>query len=100
MSSGAGAAYAAAMPAAGQWAGRHGAAGAYALPLGYRKRSLFKMDLAQVVYMTELRTGVGGHISYRRAAWAMYDALRQRYPALARGLRVTDPEAPFDPLRR
>ncbi|MGH9474799.1 MAG: FAD-dependent thymidylate synthase [Terriglobales bacterium] len=97
---GAGSDYAAAMSAAGQWARRHGAAGAYALPLGYRKRSLFKMDLAQVAYMAELRTGVGGHFSYRQAGWAMYEALRERHPALARGLRVTDPRAPFDPLQR
>lgn len=92
--------YAASMRRAGEWAEAAGTAGAYALPLGYRKRSLFKMDLAQVAYMAELRTGVGGHMSYRRAAWEMYEALRQRHPALAAGLRVTDPEAGGDILQR
>jgi thymidylate synthase ThyX len=92
--------YTTAMRRAGAWAEGAGAAGAYALPLGYRKRSLFKMDLAQVAYMAELRTGVGGHMSYRRAAWRMYDALRQRHPALAAGLRVTDPSDPYDILQR
>ncbi|MGH9412694.1 MAG: FAD-dependent thymidylate synthase, partial [Terriglobales bacterium] len=98
--SGCGDDYTAAMQAAGSWAARNGAAGAYALPLGYRKRSLFKMDLAELAYIAELRTGAGGHFSYRNAAWAMYDALRQRHPALARHLRVTDPSAPFDLLQR
>jgi thymidylate synthase ThyX len=88
------------MRAAGDWAASAGAAGAYALPLGYRKRSLFKMDLAQLAYIAELRTGVGGHMSYRRAAWQMYEALRQRHPTLAEGLRVTDPAAPYDILQR
>jgi len=100
LESGGKAAYAKAMQAAGDWAAATGAAGAYALPLGYRKRSLFKMDLAQVAYMAELRTGVGGHISYRRAAWHMVEALRERHPALAAGLRVTDPAAPYDILQR
>ncbi|HET9784241.1 MAG TPA: FAD-dependent thymidylate synthase [Terriglobales bacterium] len=98
--SGGEAAYRAAMETAGAWATAAGHAGAYALPLGYRKRSLFKMDLAQVAYIAELRTGVGGHMSYRRAAWQMYEALRQRHPALAEGLRVTDPAAPYDILQR
>ena len=31
----------------------------YAIPLGFRKRTLFKMDFAEVVYISELRTGTG-----------------------------------------
>lgn len=92
--------YTAAMRTAGRWAARKGTAGAYALPLGYRKRSLFKMDLAELAYIAELRTGIGGHFAYRRAAWGMFEALRERHPALARNLRVTDPSAPFDLLQR
>lgn len=94
--------YSAAMGAAGAWVEAHSQspAAAYALPLGYRKRSLFKMDLAEAVYIAELRTGVGGHFSYRAAAWAMYEALRERHPSLARGLRVTDPAETSDPLAR
>src|SRR5229473_6757431 len=33
----------------------------YAIPLGFRKRTLFKMDFAEVVYISELRTGPAGH---------------------------------------
>jgi thymidylate synthase ThyX len=72
----------------------------YLMPLAYRKRSLFKMDLAEVAYIAELRTGVGGHISYRTVAWQMYEALRQRHPSIAKHLRVTDPRHPIDLLQR
>ncbi|HVA63512.1 MAG TPA: FAD-dependent thymidylate synthase [Terriglobales bacterium] len=98
--SGAAAEYQAAMAAAGAWVERQGGAGVYALPLGFRKRSLFKMDFAEAAYIAELRTGAGGHISYRMAAWEMYEALRRRHPSLARGLRVTDPREGSDPLVR
>lgn len=63
----------------------------YLIPLGYRTRSLFKMDWAQLAYLVELRTGAGGHFSYRRVAWSMYKALREREPTLAASLRPTDP---------
>lgn len=72
----------------------------YVLPLAYRKRTLFKMDFAEVVYISELRTGVGGHISYRRIAYQMYQAVARKFPALAGYFRVTDPEKPIDILQR
>jgi thymidylate synthase ThyX len=72
----------------------------YLLPLGYRKRTLFKMDFAEAVYITELRTAPAGHFSYRRIAWQMYQAVAHRYPALARHFRVHDPSAPLDLLQR
>lgn len=73
---------------------------AYLLPLASLKRSLFKMDFAEAAYIAELRTGVGGHISYRSIAWQMYQAMAQRYPALTGHLRVTDPSLPIDLLQR
>jgi thymidylate synthase ThyX len=72
----------------------------YLLPLGFRKRTLFKMDFSEAVYISELRTGTGGHISYRRIAYQMYQAVARRYPALAKYFRVTDPELPVDLLQR
>ncbi len=72
----------------------------YLLPLAYRKRTLFKMDFAEVVYISELRTGVGGHWSYRSAAYQMYKCVAERYPALARYFRVTDIGQPVDLLQR
>jgi hypothetical protein len=72
----------------------------YAIPLAFRKRTLFKMDFAEAVYISELRTGVAGHVSYRSAAYAMYQAVAQRYPSLARYFRVTDVSEPVDLLQR
>ena len=72
----------------------------YAIPLGFRKRTLFKMDFAEAVYIAELRSGPAGHISYRRVAYAMYEAVVQKYPALAKYFRVTDVREPVDLLKR
>ena len=72
----------------------------YAIPLGFRKRTLFKMDFAEVVYISELRTGPAGHFSYRNVAYAMYEAVAKKYPALAKYLRVSDVRLPVDLLKR
>jgi thymidylate synthase ThyX len=72
----------------------------YAIPLAFRKRTLFKMDFAEVVYISELRTGPAGHFSYRNVAYAMYEAVAQKCPALAKHLRVTDVREPVDLLKR
>jgi thymidylate synthase ThyX len=72
----------------------------YAIPLAFRKRTLFKMDFAEVVYISELRTGPAGHFSYRNVAYAMYEVVSKKYPALAKYLRVTDVREPVDLLKR
>jgi thymidylate synthase ThyX len=72
----------------------------YAIPLAFRKRTLFKMDFAEVVYISELRTGPAGHFSYRNVAYAMYEAVAKKYPALAKYLRVHDVKEPVDLLKR
>jgi thymidylate synthase ThyX len=72
----------------------------YAIPLAFRKRALFKMDFAEVVYISELRTTPAGHISYRNVAHAMYEAVARKYPALAKYFRVHDVTAPVDLLQR
>jgi thymidylate synthase ThyX len=75
-------------------------AGDYLLPLATRCRTLFKMDLAEAVYITELRTGAAGHFSYRNVAYAMYEAVARRHPSLAGFFRVTDVRQPVDLLKR
>lgn len=72
----------------------------YAIPLAFRKRTLFKMDFAEVVYIAELRTTPAGHASYRNVAYAMYEAVARKYPALAKYCRVTDVREPVDLLKR
>ncbi len=72
----------------------------YAIPLAFRKRSLFKMDLAEAVYISELRTTPAGHASYRNVAYAMFEAVASRHPALAKYFRVHDVREPVDLLKR
>jgi thymidylate synthase ThyX len=72
----------------------------YAIPLAFRKRTLFKMDFAEAVYISELRTTPAGHASYRNVAYAMYEAVAQRHPALAKYFRVVDVREPVDLLKR
>jgi thymidylate synthase ThyX len=72
----------------------------YAIPLAFRKRTLFKMDFAEAVYISELRTTPAGHTSYRNVAYAMYEAVAAKYPALEKYFRVHDVREPVDLLRR
>jgi len=72
----------------------------YAIPLAFRKRTLFKMDFAEAVYISELRTTPAGHTSYRNVAYAMYEAVAAKYPALAIYFRVHDVREPVDLLNR
>ncbi len=72
----------------------------YVLPLGYKKRTLFKMDFAEVLYISELRTTPAGHRSYREVAYAMYEAVARKHPSLAKYFRVHDVREPVDLLKR
>ena len=72
----------------------------YSLPLATRCRAMFKMDVAEAVYIAELRSGVAGHYSYRRVAWAMFETVRRQHPGLAGLFRIEDVREPVDLLRR
>ncbi len=72
----------------------------YVLPLATRCRSLFTMDFAQAVYISELRSTPAGHWSYRNVAWQMYQAIARAYPALAAHIRIRDPHEPVNLLDR
>jgi thymidylate synthase ThyX len=74
--------------------------GLYLIPLAFRKRTLFKMDFAEVVYITELRSAPAGHFSYRQIAWEMYQAVAARHPSLAGYFRIHDPNQAWDLLQR
>lgn len=73
---------------------------AYLLPMAFRKRTLFKMDFAEALYIAELRTAPAGHFSYRNVAYAMYEAVQRQHPSLARHIRVTNVREPLDLLNR
>ncbi len=72
----------------------------YLLPLGTRCRAMFKMDFAEALYISELRSGVAGHYSYRLVAWAMYRAVAAKHPSLAKLYRIRDVTEPVDLLHR
>jgi thymidylate synthase ThyX len=74
--------------------------GDYVLPLAFRRRALFKMDLAEAIYICELRTGSAGHFSYRGIAYDMYEALKKLCPGIAAHIRVEDVRKSSDLLRR
>jgi thymidylate synthase ThyX len=75
-------------------------ASVYLLPMAFRKRTLFKMDFAEALYIAELRSGAAGHFSYREVAYAMYEEVAKKHPSLARYFRVTDVREPVDLLKR
>jgi thymidylate synthase ThyX len=72
----------------------------YVLPLATRVRALFKMDFAEALYISELRSTPQGHFSYRRVAWEMYQAVARQHPSLAKYFRVADVTEPVDLLQR
>jgi thymidylate synthase ThyX len=72
----------------------------YCLPLATRCRAMFKMDFAEALYISELRSGVAGHFSYRRVAWEMYLAVAKKHPSLTQYFRIDDVNEPVDLLRR
>ncbi|HLH03627.1 MAG TPA: FAD-dependent thymidylate synthase [Bryobacteraceae bacterium] len=71
----------------------------YALPFAARSRFLFKMDFAEIEYISRLRSGVKGHFSYRNVAWEMKQAMERLNPALGRLIDATPPWIE-DPLKR
>jgi hypothetical protein len=78
-------------------------AGLYLLPLAFRKRTLFKMDFAEALYIAELRSAPAGHFSYRNVAYAMYEEVARKHPSLAGYFRVSNPaksDQPADLLKR
>jgi thymidylate synthase ThyX len=64
----------------------------YMIPLGYLHRSVFEMDLAELYYLSELRTQPQGHISYRRVAYGMYSEASALIPGLMRWCRAIRPD--------
>jgi thymidylate synthase ThyX len=71
----------------------------YLLPFGARSRFLFKMDFAEVEYISRVRSAVKGHFSYRQIAWEMKQRIEEIEPELANLINATPPWIE-DPLKR
>jgi thymidylate synthase ThyX len=71
----------------------------YLLPFATKSRFLFKMDFPEAEYISRVRSGVKGHISYRRIAWEMKEKMIRLEPELGRLMDATPPWVD-DPLQR
>ena len=72
--------------------GQNQEAALYAIPFGFKVRCLFKMDYAEAEYISQLRSGVKGHWSYRTIAWLMKQKISERYPYLGDLIHATPPD--------
>jgi len=55
----------------------------YVVPIGYKMRWYFKMNLREVCHLTELRSGVQGHTYYRKIAQMIANEVKKVHPNLA-----------------
>lgn len=60
----------------------------YAVPLAYRTRVLWTMNLREAIHVIELRSGRQGHASYRTIAQNLYRSIQYIYPWLSDLIRV------------
>ncbi len=72
----------------------------YIIPLGFRKRTLFKMNLRELTHIVELRTKAGGHLSYRDLCYEMYAKVSKRHPLLTMHIRAVKPDFPKEFFER
>ena len=59
----------------------------YALPLAYRVRTHATMNLRELFHFIELRTGRGGHPSYRKIALQIFEEVQRVYPSVTAYIR-------------
>jgi thymidylate synthase ThyX len=60
----------------------------YAVPLGFRVRTLWTMSVRELFHVVELRSAKQGHTSYRRMAQALYHEACRVHPWLSDLVRV------------
>ena len=60
----------------------------YAVPLAYRVRTLWTLNLRELFHVIELRSGKQGHASYRRIAQGLYRSAGTVHPWLKDLIRV------------
>jgi thymidylate synthase ThyX len=71
----------------------------YAVPLAYRVRWYFRVNLREIYHLCELRTTPQGHSDYRWVAQEMFRLVAQVHPRLAGYARFVD-MGPGDELER
>lgn len=63
---------------------------AYVVPNAFNRRMLMTLNLREAFSFCELRTAPSAHFSVRRAAAAVYEAIRTVHPLLAKFMRCGD----------
>ena len=66
----------------------------FAVPFAYKVRRLYSWQFGQDLFFAKLRSGEGGIISYRRAAWDIERADSERMPLFSQLFRVNHNEYP------
>ncbi len=72
----------------------------YLIPMAFRKRTLFKMNLRELYHIIEIRSKAGGHFSYRALVYEMYEQLKARHPLLAKHIRAVKMDFKQDFFKR
>jgi len=62
----------------------------YIVPMGFRIRWYFTMNLREVYYLTELRTMAQGHSDYRKVAQLIFQKVKQVHPNLMEFAKFVD----------
>lgn len=60
----------------------------YIVPMAFRKRTLFTMNLRECHHLIKLRTSAVAHKSYKQIARQMYKEIQKVHPLLAKYIRV------------
>lgn len=63
-------------------------AAAYVLPMGFKRRALFKMSWNEIDYIGKLRTGPGRHLSYWKMALRMVEEAAKISPERAKYIPI------------
>lgn len=62
----------------------------YSLCLGYKIRYVLDLNAREAMQLTELRSGVEGHPSYRAVAQEMHRLIREKHPRIGDGMSYID----------
>jgi thymidylate synthase ThyX len=62
----------------------------YAVPMAFRVRWRFSLNLRELYHLAELRSAPQGHPSYRRVAQEMYRCAQAVHPSLTEAMRFVD----------
>lgn len=60
----------------------------YIVPMAFRRRFLFHLNLREAFYLIELRSRPQGHISYRRISYQIWQEINRVQPYFAKHIKV------------